>query len=89
MGDRETSPTWIRIYADDLVAGDLMKFTADGDAVRVLDRATAPAWTRIFRVRLGDGDTTTSLSKSAKIHVFDPDGSVARRVRAVLPESSG
>lgn len=81
----EAPPRWLRIYANDLASGDLVRFTEDGDAVRVLDREHAPAWSLIFRVRL-DGDATRGLAKSARVYVFDPDGSVARRVRVLPPD---
>lgn len=80
-------PRWIRIYADDIAPGDLVQFTDDGDAVRVIDRDRPPAWALIFRVRL-DGDDTAGLSKAAKVRVFDPDGSVSRRVRVIIPEEA-
>lgn len=86
MGTPE--PRWIRVWADDIAAGDLIKFQRDGDAIRVLDR-TRPAWPSLaFRIRLGDDDTTTGLSKTAQVFVFDPDGSVTNRVRVVLPEDN-
>jgi hypothetical protein len=84
MGTVE-SARWIRVYAADIEPGDLVKFTADSDVVRVIDREWPPAWARIFRVRL-DGDATTGLAKTDPVHLFDPDGRRARRVRVIIPE---
>lgn len=84
MGDSTTPPCWLRIWATEVTPGDLIRFRETGDAVRVIDRDYPPAYSPIFRIKL-DEDTTTGLAKMARIWIFDPDGTVARRVQMVLP----
>lgn len=85
MGNSELPPTWLRIWATDLAPGDLVRFRPEGPSIRIIDRDYPGPHTRIFRIRL-EGDDSTGLSKMAQVQVFDPDGSVRRRVQTVLPE---
>jgi hypothetical protein len=86
MGDRETSPTWLRIWATDLAPGDLIRFRPEGPSIRIIDRDYPGPHTNIFRIRL-DSDTSTGLSKTAQVWVHDVDGTVRRRVQMVIEET--
>lgn len=83
MGEPTDPPHWLRTWASDVAPGDLIKFHELGDAVRVLDRDYPPVYDFTFRVRL-DGDATKTLAKSSRIRIFDPDGTVARRLQVAL-----
>jgi hypothetical protein len=68
---------WVRCYGGDVEPGDLMEL--NGAYVRVADRTRPPVVSPVFTITLPDG-STRMVSKTAKVRVFDPDGSVARRV---------
>jgi hypothetical protein len=54
----------------------------------LLGRDYPGTYSLIFRIKLSE-DTSTGLAEAAVTEVFDPDGSVRRRVRAVLPSGDG
>ena len=84
MADSETAePRWLRTWATDITPGDLIRRTPDGPSLRVVDRDYPGAYSPIFSIKLGNGQTE-SLGKLSKVDIFDPDGSVERRVQMVL-----
>jgi hypothetical protein len=80
----QTPPCWLRIWATDVMPNDLVRFRPGTDAVRIIDRTYPSAISSSFTVTLPGGETA-GVMKMAKIEIFDPDGTVGRRVQMVLP----
>jgi hypothetical protein len=83
--DANTAGQWVRTWATDVTPGDLIRI--DGEHFRAVDRDYPGVVSPIFRITLPSGITKT-LGKLTRLEIFDPDGSVARRVQ-VIPANSG
>ncbi|WP_345475012.1 hypothetical protein [Actinoallomurus oryzae] len=81
----DSPPQWLKVWATDVEPNDLVRFQRDGDAVRILNRNYPRAYQPVFSVTLPGGEVR-SLGKLSKLWVFDPDGSVRRRVQLVIEE---
>jgi hypothetical protein len=68
---------WVPCYGGDIEPGDLIEL--HGAHLRVQERTRTTFISPVFAITLPDG-STRNVFKTAKVRVFDPDGSVARRV---------
>lgn len=71
---------WVRTYAVDVAAGDLVRI--DGMQHRVISRNRPPFTEPTFKVRFPGGVRT--LGKLSRLEIWDEDGTVTARVQAIL-----
>jgi hypothetical protein len=74
------SPRWLRIYATELESGDRINLA--GEYYTIRRRTYTDVTALMFTVVMWDG-LEMSISKGAKVLVFDPDGSVTKRVHEI------
>jgi hypothetical protein len=78
MAESETG-RWLSTWATDIEPGD--KIRRDGDERLVASRNYPPVTQPTFRLEYGTGGE--SIGKLTKVEIWDPDGSVSRRVMEI------
>jgi hypothetical protein len=74
------APRWLTTWAIDVRPYDRVRI--DGQELNVIGRYVPPFTSPLLRIRYPGGVKT--IGKLSRIEIFDPDGSVARRVQLVL-----
>jgi hypothetical protein len=77
--------TWIMTFASDSRSGDLIQMTGREQAQRLLTR-TFPEASLTFEATWRSG-AVEYIRKDRVVQIFDPDGSVAKRVRELSLEA--
>jgi hypothetical protein len=71
---------WVLTFGVDSVPGDVIRMSG-GPERRIVDRDYPDVWIPVLRMVFSDG--TESVPKLGKVEIWDPDGSVSRRVQDI------
>lgn len=80
MAESETG-RWVSTFATDTRPGDKIRRSEGAPERRIVDRNYPPVHQSTFHVDYADGGE--SIGKLALIEIWDPDGSVSRRVQEI------
>lgn len=82
-GDLDDGGRWVETFATDCQAGDTVRLTDDRPRHLIVERDYPPSWARNLRLSILDGDKVVdrAIGKTAKIEIWDTDGSVTQRVQ--------